>query len=224
MNLVSKSDEHAVLDNVFEKDIFEKFHYYFNSLDFAYRSMTGWQKVWRISDGLVLAGAPFYASKHPYNCMMDSIIRVIGNLAEQHFANVVGKKEEDWNEYFLTPYIYPAGTKISWHNDFTYSGAAIFYTHKFWNPNWGGELFLAKTSQRTEEANPIRDSIDRDSLVPLLNEYGMGSYFSPLPNRLIFTKGKVWHSINRVDSTAGDAVRSSIVAFFVKGKKENAVR
>jgi hypothetical protein len=220
MKITSKDEVHAVVDEVLEEKVFDSFHYYFNSLDFAYRSMTGWQKIWRISDGQVLCGAPYYSSKAPHGCMMDILSHIVGTLAEQYFSHIVGSKGVDWDEYFLTPYIYPAGTKISWHNDYSYAGAAIFYTHKFWNPNWGGELFLAKTSQETEAANPILDSIERDSLTPILNQHGMGNYFSPLPNRIVFTKGKVWHCINRVDQTAGDAVRSSIVAFFIKGKKD----
>lgn len=215
--LTSKDDDFAVLDNLLDEDTYNKFCSFYNDLDFAYRSLTGWQKVWRVSDGLILSGPPYYAFKSPHNSMMDIIGTLIDKLVDQHFDYIVGKRNVDWDDYFMTPYIYPTGTKISWHNDHGYSGAAIFYTHRFWDPNWGGELFIAKTSKDSHYYSP--DSIDRTSLIPLLNNYGMGSYISPLPNRMVFTKGSTWHSINRVDPVAGDALRCSIVTFFYKRKK-----
>ena len=216
LQMVSRDENHAVLDGVFDEKTYQQFCAFFNNLDFAYRSLTGWQKVWRVSDGLVLASSAYYAHKAPHNSMMDMLGNIVGTLGEQHFESIVGKKGVDWDDYFMTPYIYPAGTKISWHNDHGYTGAAIFYTHSSWDPNWGGELFIAKTSPERELSCP--DSIDRSNLAPLLNQYGIGSYISPLPNRLVFTKGKTWHSINRVDKVAGDALRCSIVTFFYKRK------
>lgn len=214
-----ENNKYAVLDKVLDDSMFLQFSSYFNSLDFAFRSMTGWQKVWKVSDGQVLAGPPYYNSKAPFGVMMDVLNTVIGALAEQHLQSIVGKKNEDWDDFFLTPYIYPCNTKISWHNDYGYTAAAIFYTHKIWNPGWGGELFVAKTSVEEEAKNANFDSSDRNSINPILNQFGMGTYIAPLPNRLVFTKGGVWHSINRVDQSAGDAMRCSIVAFFTKGKK-----
>jgi hypothetical protein len=220
MKLLVKDNNYAVLDSVLDDASFKQFCHYFNTLDFAYRSLTGWQKVWRISDGQVLAGSPYYASKGPHNCMMDGMIEVINTLATQHLETIVGKKGEDWDDFLLTPYIYPVNTKISWHNDYGYSAAAIFYTHSFWDPHWGGELFIAKTSPESDArlTSQPSDAIDRSYMPELLNEYGLGQYISPLPNRLVFTKGKVWHAINRVDASAGDALRRSVVAFFYKKK------
>lgn len=216
--------DYAVLDGVLEGNMFKEFHSFFhNDLDFAYRALTGWQKVWKISDGLILSGPPFYNSKSPHNNMMDTIGQIVSALAEQHFSNIVGKKGVDWDDFFMTPYIYPMGTKISWHNDYSYSGAAIFYSHNFWGNGWGGELFLAKTrreypSVEDSEKDKFSNSIlkNRVGLNSFLNEVGMGTYISPLPNRMVLTRGSVWHSINRVDPSAGDAMRSSVVAFFVK--------
>jgi hypothetical protein len=220
MKLMYRDDNCAILDEVLEEGLFKQFRHYFNSLDFAYRSLTGWKKVWRISDGQVLAGVPYYASKGPHNCFMDGIISIVGTLATDHLSSIVGKKGEDWDDYFLTPYIYPAGTKISWHNDHGWTAAAILYTHRFWDPNWGGELFIAKTDPESELSIQPEDSdcVERVYLPGLLNKYGFGQYIAPLPNRIVFTKGKVWHCINRVDPVAGDALRSSVVAFFYKKK------
>lgn len=214
LSLTFKDSDYAVIDGVFDSDSFTKFVHYFNKLDFAYRSLTGWQKVWRLSDGLILSSSPYYASRAPHDSMMDALNVMVGSLAVQYFAPIVGKNGEDWDDYFLTPYIYSSGTKISWHNDLGYTGAAIFYAHEKWDPNWGGELLVAKTNPKKMVSFP--DPIDRSGLAPILNEYGLGTYLSPLPNRIVFTKGGIWHSINRVDPVAGDALRCSVVAFFYK--------
>jgi len=219
MRLLVKDSQLSVVDEVFENNVFYNFWNYFNSLEFAYRSVSGWQKVWRINDGQILSGISYYHSQSPFNSSIDWIDQVVTSLAKKNFEDIVGKEGEDWNEIMYTPYIYPAGTKISWHDDGCYTGACIFYPHLEWSPNWGGELFVAKTPPPQEcEFKGSMDMINRDFVSPLLNKYGMGTYVSPLPNRMVFTSGSVWHSINRVDQAAGDKVRCSIVAFFMKDK------
>lgn len=223
MKLTIKDTNLAVVDDVLEPQAFKDFWNYFNNLDFAYRSMTGWQKIWRISDGQILAGAGMSKSQAPFNNPMDIVLGSIIGLTTEYLSDIVGKEGEDWNEIVLSPYIYPAGTKISWHDDADYSGAAIFYPHPEWNPYWGGELFVAKTPNpdTVEGLNDMENQINRNGSTKLLNHFGMGVYVSPLPNRIVFTKGKTWHCINRVDASAGDKVRCSIVAFFVKNKVES---
>lgn len=221
MRLTAKDSSVAVVDDIFEPEIFRKFWAYFNSLDFAYRSMTGWVKVWKISDGQVLAGVPSYYSKGPFDSPLEWLRQTVLVLAKQHFEDLVGKEGEDWQDIIFTPYVYPTGTKISWHDDENYTGACIFYPHVSWDPHWGGELMVAKVPALEEIKNLNdyeEDVFKREYLKPLLNAQGMGLYFSPLPNRLVFTHGSAWHCINRVDKSAGDNVRCSIVAFFMKNK------
>jgi Rps23 Pro-64 3,4-dihydroxylase Tpa1-like proline 4-hydroxylase len=215
MKLICQDNNHAVLDEVFNQEVFSSFWNYFNTLDFVDRSVNGWVNVWRLTDGRILAGRPFYHSEYPSNSPMDYVTFTIHSLATQYFKDIVGKEGEDWNEILLTPYLYATGTKISWHDDSSYTGACIFYPHKDWNPNWGGELLIAKTDEENFQGV---DQILHENVKPILNKYGMGNYVSPLPNRMVFTKGKVWHSINRVDQCAGDHVRCSVVAFFMKNK------
>ena len=220
MKLTAKDSHYAVVDDVFDKEGCTYFWEYFNSLPFAFRSMTGWQKVWKISDGQVLASSPYYHTQAPFNNPMDMVHKMVVALAEQHFEEIVGKQGVDWHELFFTPYIYPAGTKISWHDDYGYTGACIFYPHLECRPNWGGELMVAKAPS-AEELNADKlapDFMTRKYIDPILTHYGMGLYFTPSPNRMVFTSGKVWHGINRVDSAAGDNARCSIVGFFTKEK------
>jgi hypothetical protein len=217
MKLTFKDSNLAIVDSVFEPDVFSNFWKYFNSLDFAYRSMTGWQKVWRINDGQILAGTPYYHSKAPFGNPLDWFQQVVAALSKQHLEDLIGKEGVDWKDILFTPYIYPSGTKISWHDDFSYTGAAIFYPHIEWNPHWGGELLVARTPAPADVKIKVQeDSMTRDYVAPLLDHFGMGTYVAPLPNRLVITSGSAWHSVNRVDQAAGDHMRCSVVAFFLK--------
>lgn len=223
MKFTAKDSKLAIIDEVFDPEQFKAFWDYFNTVDFAFRSNTTWQKIWKISDGQILAGNSNYYSQIPFNTPIDWIHQVVLGLSKQ-LEDVVGKEGEDWSEIVYTPYLYPTGTKISWHDDFGYSGACIFYPHLEWSPHWGGELFIAKTPSIEESHNlvvnnnkgSLNDKMAREYISPLLNAYGMGTYISPLPNRMVFTSGAVWHSINRVDKAAGDKIRCSVVAFFKK--------
>ena len=87
------------------------------------------------------------------------------------------------------------------------------------NPFRDQEKFMRACDQTVEGLNDFDNQINRNGGTKLLNHYGMGLYVSPLPNRIVFTKGKTWHCINRVDQSAGDNVRCSVVAFFLKEKK-----
>jgi len=216
MQLTTKENNYAIVDDVFDKNTFDQFVSYFGSMDFAFRSMTGWQKIWRLTDGQILAGPPYYHSRAPFGCPMDGLHAVILALAEQHLQDVVGKKGEDWDDFFLTPYIYPVGTKISWHNDTGYVAAAIFYPHEKWSSNWGGELLLADVNNNDVKCTENNDPINRQHSGAVLDNLAMGRYISPKPNRMVFTKTGVWHSINRVDVNAGEKARCSVVAFFTK--------
>lgn len=214
MRLTSKETDFAVLDEVFEKDVFERFWAWFNHQNYAYRSITGWQKVWRINDGEVLGSNSYYHTKAPFGNEMDLLHQTIIYLAREHLKDIVGEEGKDWKEVNLMPYLYPVGTKLSWHDDYGYSGACIFYPHPKWDAHWGGELFVAKTPPDYKASGG--DLLTRSQNSDMLNVYGMGVYIAPVPNRLVFTRGGVWHNINRVDQAAGDNIRCSVVAFFMK--------
>jgi len=221
MKCVLKTDNVAIFDEVFEKDMFQYFIQYFNGLNFTFISNNQWMKIWRVNDGQILAATEQHLStKAPFNNPMDWVHHQVHNLAVMHLEDVVGKFGVDWNEISYTPYIYAAGTKISWHDDTGYTAAAIFYCHPEWSPFWGGELMIANTPSLeeipTEGLND--DVVNRSFCKPLLNYYGTGMYVAPVPNRIAFTKGSVWHAINRVDSAAGDNLRCSVVAFFRKNE------
>lgn len=211
MKVTAKDSSLAVLDQVFEPDRFKHFWNYFNGLEYAYRSSTSWHKIWRINDGQLLSSLSSYHSKAPFESPIDWIDSLVTGLAAQ-LEDIVGIKGKDWNDVIYTPYICPTGAKISWQNDIT--GSCVFYPHPEWNPFWGGELFVAKTPSSDDSSNGKSSG----HITPILDVFGMGHYISPLPNRMVFTSGGVWHSTNRVDSAAGEHVRCSITAVFLREK------
>lgn len=222
MKITSKNDEFAIFDEVFDNETYEKFVKFFCDHDFV-RNSGKHEKVWRVCDGEFLAGKNYFSQHMPFNNPLDWLCTYIKILVKDHVGHIVGKEGEDWEQWTLRPYIYPAGTRISWHNDYGFSAACIFYCHKEWSPSWGGELMVAKVPTGTNAPNLESisdDDFSRKKIKPLLDYYGLGSYICCLPNRLVFTKGNVWHTINRVDKDAGENLRFSIVVFFMKKDKK----
>jgi hypothetical protein len=171
--------------------------------------ISGWSKVWRMTDGTCIGSRGYDTSK----CNLEGYVSLANNMftsvAKSHPGIVPG-----WDDLIIRSYLYPRGTKLSWHNDTGYSGAAIFYVHPEWASTWGGELFVARTPPCASFPPPHLDHRQEDRF---LEAYGMGTYITPKPNRLVLTRAGVWHSINRVDEDAGDHCRASVVGFFKEG-------
>lgn len=214
--LIHNDPNFVIIDDLLPPDVFWSFWQYFNQLPFQNCFHDQWLKVWKLSDGTIFRSPTFYDSKAPFNNLMDVLQQRVSWLAP-NFKHLVGERGKDWEEIQYTPYLYPAGTKISWHNDSGYTGACIFYAHPQWSSHWGGELMVARVNEN--EYVPS-DSFSREEHSTFLNNYGFGHYIAPKPNRLVITKGSSWHCINRVDSTAGDHVRCSVVGFFIQREQQ----
>lgn len=176
------------------------------SEQYAIPHISGWSKVWRATDGSPLGGKNYESQDKPFNNYMDAMYFYISNAANANPGIV-----PSWSSLTLRSYIYPRGTKLNWHNDLGYTAAAILYIHPEWASTWGGELMIAKTPESVNLPPPHLDHREEDKF---LETYGMGTYITCKPNRLVLTKGGVWHSINRVDPDAGDHCRASVVGFF----------
>jgi hypothetical protein len=209
MYKIFQTDFCVVYDDVMNSDEFTQVWRYTQAENYSIPHVSGWSKVWRTTDGMPLGGTQYDANKAPFGNSMDLANHYIKETSKLH-PELIGEYEKLW----LRSYIYPRGTKLSWHNDKGYSAAAIFYTHTYWGSTWGGELLLAKTQEIDAVPPPCLDHTFEDSLI---SQYGHGSYITPKPNRLVITKGGIWHQINRVDEDAGDHCRTSIVGFFTKG-------
>lgn len=215
------SGKFIVIDDLLSSEQFEEVRGMMQTSDYVPTNLQGWNKVWRVEDGCPLASPGFRHKNSPFNNPMDIVHCNVYHVAKNN-EDIAGVEGEDWNEITFRFYIYGRGTRISWHNDPGYSAAAIYYCHEEWSAYWGGELMLAHLPDplpteaiKISEASNKPD-INRKWTSNLMNLYGIGKYISPLPNRFVMTKGDVWHAIARVDSSAGDNLRCSVVAFFEK--------
>lgn len=92
----------------------------------------------------------------------------------------------------MTPFAYPAGAGMPWHDDGNAVCSFIYYVSP-WLMDWGGELML-----RTD-----------------LNQ---GEYLAPVPNRFVVVGKGVKHKVNPVNFRAGAEVRFSIAGFLTERK------
>jgi Rps23 Pro-64 3,4-dihydroxylase Tpa1-like proline 4-hydroxylase len=125
----------------------------------------------------------------------------------------------DWTDLVTRSYLYPRGSKLSWHNDAAnYAGAFSFYAHPKWGSTWGGELMVAEVPPMSEmKKKPlVGPHIEHDWEDEYINEQGVGQWITPKPNRCVIMAPGVYHSINRVDVDAGDHARAAIVGFLLK--------
>jgi hypothetical protein len=209
MNKILQNEKCAVYDSVLEEKQFSDVYEYVKSEEYSIPHLGSWKKVWRLTDGFTYGGRDYNSNQGPFNNYMDMFSNFFIELGKSH-PELVG----EYSYINMRSYLYPRETKLNWHNDKGYVAAAIFYAHPYWASTWGGELMLAYTPEigRDSVPNPCLDHSFEDKFI---GHYGLGQYISCKPNRVVLTKGGVWHSINRVDRDAGDHVRSSIVGFYM---------
>lgn len=223
MKIVLQTRKFAIIDDVLPPDQFERLWRHFQAEQFTIPHASGWQKVWRLSDSNCLGGPSYQLTKKPFNNYMDVVSSYL--LAALKYApEIKGEQGKDWVEATFRPYIYPRGSKLSWHNDGgSYHAALTYYVHPYWGSTWGGELMVAevpdieKFQSKNSKGQPHLDHRWEDDF---LGERGMGQWIFPKPNRLVIMAAGVFHNINRVDPDAGDHARCSIVSFLVKDKKD----
>lgn len=177
-----------------------------------------WIKVWRLTDGVSVSSADYRHSKRPFAGALETIAARVVELARKH-PEIAGREGADWVDITLRAYLYPRGSKLSWHDDTaSYTGAFSFYAHPIWGSTWGGELLVADTSgfEAVREGATTGPYLDREWEDRYLLGNGHGRFFSAKPNRLVLSSAGLYHAINRVDPDAGDHVRASISGFFMR--------
>lgn len=139
------------------------------------------------------------------------------------FENLCGRRGHDWQVLTVRPFVMPAGSCLSWHEDGGgKTGAFVFYAHPHWGARWGGELLVAQPPTPAAMATAREKQRDKQPyfetqiLDALLDSPGLGSYITPRPNRLVILKGGTWHSIRRVEPAAGDHLRVTLAGFFCR--------
>jgi Rps23 Pro-64 3,4-dihydroxylase Tpa1-like proline 4-hydroxylase len=213
-----EANKFSIYDDVMNDEEFKKVWDYVQNEEYVYSHVNNWIKVWRLTDGRPVGSKSYKLSDSPFRNGLDLVIEKVLEGAKKN-DHLLG----DWDEIHFRSYLYSRGTKISWHNDFAYTGACIFYTHPKWASSWGGELMVAETPENVPDPPNASSHLDHRWEDAVMEAYGMGNYITPKPNRMVFTAGNVWHSVNRVDEDAGDHTRCSIVCFFQKSEESGDV-
>ncbi|QMU74631.1 hypothetical protein GXW83_01360 [Streptacidiphilus sp. PB12-B1b] len=132
---------------------------------------------------------------------------------------IFGTRGDGWDQAGFTFWRYPAGSRLSWHNDAGGGrrGEFIVFLHDTWNASWGGELMVLN-----EE--PAASADGTGSFIAQMEKQVRQSTGSPVailprPNRLVLVKAGTTHQINRVDSTA-EAPRCTLTGFISKKTTE----
>lgn len=215
MRLLYKTSRFVIYDEVLTPEEFLYVYAYIQEENYSNPTDNGnWIKVWRLGDCRPVAGPERLASQAPFNMPLDLVHARIAQAATSHPEII-----KPYKDIGLRPYLYPRGTKLSWHDDsHTYCGAATYYCHRKWGSTWGGELMVAEAPPRNQVfkgTNLTKPHLDHEWEDEYVNLYGMGHFINPKPNRLILMAPGTYHSINRVDPDAGDHLRCSIVGFFL---------
>ena len=218
MQLKFQDSQIAIYDSVLPQQDFEDLWQQIQIEDYKTPTRNeNWIKVWRLNDGFSVSSREFLKSRSPFKNAFDKVLDVVLKVSSRH-SSLVGLENKDWVDITLRSYLYPRGTKLSWHDDTGgYAGAFSYYVHPKWGSTWGGELLVADTAsfehiRASATHGPYIERAWEDEY--LLGE-GRGRFISPKPNRLVLTAGGVYHAINRVDPDAGDHLRCSISGFFI---------
>lgn len=218
MKLTFRDKRIAVYDEFLPIDNFERLWLQVQTEQYKSPARSeGWIKVWRLGDGPLLSSREYLLSKRPFNNALDIFVERLVEVARRH-SELVGSEDLNWNDITVRSYLYPRGSKLSWHEDSGgYSGAFSYYVHPKWGSTWGGELLVAETDEFSSilAQAPCGPYIDHEWEDRYLLDAGRGTFIAVKPNRLVLTGRNVYHAINRVDADAGDHVRSSVSGFFM---------
>jgi hypothetical protein len=214
VKLVIQTAQVAVYDDVLAEDDLVALRRYVAGEKYTTPLISGgWVKAWRPADGQPFCTELYLAAAEPLGNALDLIAGPARETASIH-PELIGS----YTEIAFRSFLYPRGTKISWHDD-RYAGAVTFYVHPRWGATWGGELMVA-------DAPPVREFLreasmprEQEWLTPeweddYLSRKGIGLWIAPKPNRLVLTSSSAYHLVNRVDGDAGEHVRAAVVGFY----------
>ncbi len=228
------TDTFAIIDDFLPQDEAEFVWRYVQDEQYEMVHQKKWVKAFRLSDGCPMWGPPYLSDDYEANSKnkvfptgraIDLVISRLKQVAKD-YDNLIGKFGQDWAYFFARAYLYSADQGLSWHRDNqnNATGAYVYYAHREWDPQWGGEFLVApaqtkhhvipttKLYEGTEKflGSHLDNKFERDVLM----ESGHGQYIMPKPNRLVLLTSGVIHCIKKVDPAAGNRVRATIQGFF----------
>jgi hypothetical protein len=205
----SYSHEHIkVFDDVLPKETFEQLWLFMNLIAYQSTAAGVWAKVWNTADGNIFRSRDHTTDQLGMprsDTVVDALVDRVIELTRRQPAM------EGFSGLTLIPYVWPAGTSISWHSDGATMeatdriGGFTYYVHKHWNAEWGGEFL--HFPERGHQALPFDNSDLSDQIV----SGGIGTWIAPRPNRLLFVVGDALHKVAKTTATA--APRLTIQGF-----------
>jgi len=196
---------------------------YFDTARFRRILPDSWGKAYRLTNGDPLVGAEVLsqpqhnrpgAPAYPTQTALDILISRVINCKSM-ISDTVGSHGQAWDYFTMCPYVYAAGSGLGWHADSHCAGAYVYYAHRSWGVHWGGELLVEYAEEDISFPHISSRGILQNPALDSALKRGMGYYFSPIPNRVIFLRGHTLHMIKTVDAASGDNVRLSVSGFFL---------
>lgn len=216
----------VVIDNFLSQEDHLSLYRHFKNSEFEFVHQEKKVKAFKLTDGNPLWSAPVLSDPYEKNTLcaiyptqtpLDALIGMIKEMVPT-FSSIVGKQGEDWAYFFSRPYLYPQGCGLNWHTDGKYfaPGAFVYYAHPEWDPDWGGELLMSppETKLFSQEEPEPRSNWGNNHYKTIIMDHGVGHYILPKPNRLVLMMGMIFHTIKKVDISAGDNLRMTIQGFF----------
>jgi len=220
MKKVLACNNTCVYDDVVSKDDFEQMYKWFENQPFVFKQAQGeWKKAWGTSDGSMLTSRTFEFPSNLEIKLHDkdaALYPWISSLKEALYNSVLDMN--DVSSIFLTPFVYPAGTGLRWHNDTNYIGAFTYYVHREWSAEWAGEFLTIEADEHITKPEGLTwHAFDNFEVDELIVDHGFGTFIHPKPNRLIINRAGergILHKVNKSTPQAKD--RLSIQGFLRK--------
>jgi hypothetical protein len=237
VNVAVRTDFFTVIDDLLEAGQRDRLWNYFQMQPFQRVEALDKQAHSLRDEGTVLRGPTVgwgykWDDEYPTETVVDDVLKALIDASEL-FAPTIGRRGVDWDIVSATPTILVAGHGLAWHRDADqHAGTWVYFAHREWNIEWGGELLVAHEADIPREFGPYlhrlrpmeelpeppawRSHLDNVDANELLMARGLGSYLVPKPNRLVVLKGGTPRAIAKVRTSAGRHVRASFGGFFVK--------
>lgn len=240
MNYIYKDQNFCIVDDFLSEKDHNLVWNYIQTEEFRHVRDPRWDKAFRLQDGNPLRGPAYLSHKnnmdekrsfYPTGKGIDIIFKnVLDNMSK--ISEWVGEKDIDWAFFFSRAYIYQINQGLSWHRDNNYNatGAYVYYAHPKWNSQWSGELLINPNIDRNVD-NPTLEvygegikrkgsHLDNSYENKLLSDKAFGYFVHPKPNRMVIIRSGVYHTIKKIDPSAGDNVRAIIQGFFLNPEKK----
>jgi hypothetical protein len=226
MNPRYRDDRLAVYDDFLCATEHASIIQYLDSAKFRRILPDAWGHGYRLVDGDPLVGVEVASRKrsehdagayYPSATALDLMVTKLLEH-EREISEIAGPRGQSWSYFTVCPYVYPALSGLGWHSDPHCAGAFIYYAHTEWRSNWGGELLVEYCEEDCLRPHVSSRGILRNTELESALSGGMGYYFTPTPNRIIFLRSRTPHMIKMVEASAGDHLRLSISGFFLMPK------